>query len=539
MIQFKRQFSKKSKLALVIASAVLLSIPWEGASCITIFVGLVPLMLISAQYGPSRREAMAMLGWATLAFVLWNAATIWWVWNASPAGPITATIVSTWWNLVPFMLFHILSKRTTKVLAYTTFIASWIAAEYIYTDSPAMSFPWLVLGNGFADDTWAVQWYEYTGVFGGSLWVLLVNVLAFEACLTMRKRVWVVATLALAIPICISIGLFYKYDAEGDYYSQLEKTTVSVAQPNIPCYGRDSKTDPNPLVPEKHHKILLNLLEEVPDSTEFILMPETSLEYSVNESRPTQDLMVDRIVKHLQTTRPSAMVVAGTTTVHNYGATKATETAREDGNTYYDLFNSSLGIDASGDVQIHHKGKLVVGTEIIPSWLRGVGNAVAVQLGEDEFTEYGIGTEQKPFEHNGKKVAPAICYEGLYGDHMAEFARNGAEALFVASNDGWWDNTPGHKYLFKFCRLRAIETRRDVARSANTGVSGFITMRGDDGERLEWDQRGVLTADIRLNDEQTFYTKYGDYIGRLSLYIAALCLLYLVATWAKKKFYLN
>ena len=122
---------------------------------------------------------------------------------------------------------------------------------------------------------------------------------------------------------------------------------------------------------------------------------------------------------------------------------------------------------------------------------------------------------------------------------MAEFVRNGAEALFVVSNDGWWGNTPGHRYLFKFCRLRAIEMRRDIARSANTGVSGFINMLGEDGSRLEWEEQGILTSDIRLNSRKTFYTKYGDYIGRLSLYIAVLCLLYFIAYSAKKRFYLN
>ena len=535
MIEFKRQFSKKSKAALAVASAILLAIPWEGASCITIFVGLVPLMLISAQYGPSKRDAFAMLGWATLAFVLWNIATIWWVWNATPAGPIAATIVSTWWSLIPFMLYHILSKRTTKVIAYTVLITAWIAAEYLYTESPALSFPWLVLGNGFADDTWAVQWYEYTGVFGGSLWVLLVNVLAFEACLTMSKKMWVVATLALVVPICISIGLFYKYDAEGKYYTSLKTTTVSVVQPNIPCYGAEGKYG---LSVSKQHDILLDLLDEVPDSTEFVLMPETALVYSMNEAAPSHEPIVKRMALSLGEKKPSTMIVAGTPIARFYGDVKGSETARKGRNGYYDSFNSALGIVANGDVQIHHKGKLVVGVETIPSWLRSAGDMFAVDLG-GMVGQLGIGTEQKPFEHNGKKVAPAICYEGLYGNHMAEFARNGAEALFVISNDGWWGNTPGHKYLFKFCRLRAIETRRDVARSANTGVSGFITMQGEDGERLEWDKRGVLTADIRLNKEQTFYTKYGDYIARLSLYIAVLCLLYLVATWAKKKFYLN
>ena len=72
MIQFKRKFSKKSKLALVLVSALLLSISWWGASCITIFVGFVPLLLISAQYSDSKRDAFAMLGWATLTFLLWN-----------------------------------------------------------------------------------------------------------------------------------------------------------------------------------------------------------------------------------------------------------------------------------------------------------------------------------------------------------------------------------------------------------------------------------------------------------------------------------
>jgi apolipoprotein N-acyltransferase len=64
-------------------------------------------------------------------------------------------------------------------------------------------------------------------------------------------------------------------------------------------------------------------------------------------------------------------------------------------------------------------------------------------------------------------------------------------------------------------------------------------MQGEDLQRLEWDRYGVLTADIRLNTEQTVYTRFGDYIARLSLLIAGLCLLYFVAYQAKKRFYLN
>ena len=532
MIQFKRRFSKKTILALCFASAVLLSIPWEGASCITLFVGLLPLLLVSAQYGSSCREAFKMLGWATLTFVAWNIATVWWVWNATPAGPIAATICSSWWSLLAFMAYHIISKHAPKALAYVVFVTAWIAGEYLYTQAPALSFPWLVLGNGFADDPWAVQWYEYTGVFGGSLWVLLVNILAFEACLTMRKRAWIVATLAMVTPIAISIALFYKYEPDAEAYTSLPKMTVSVTQPNIPCYEKFN------ISAKEQQDNLMELLAEAPDSAEFVLMPETALAEMINDRQPEHSLIVNRISDYLRAEKPLTMVVSGGETMRLYGNVKGSETARKRGMHYMDIYNSSLGIDAEGGVQLHHKGKLVVGVETIPLWLRKAGNLFAVDLG-GTFGQLGVGDSQKSFVHNGKKVAPAICYEGLYGGHMAEFARNGSEALFVVSNDGWWGNTPGHKYLFAFCRLRAIELRRDVARSANTGVSGFITMQGEDTQRLEWDNRGVLTSDIRLNDKLTFYANYGDYIGRLALYIAMLCLLYFVAYTVKKKFYLN
>ena len=532
MIQFKRQFSTKTKMALCLASALLLSLPWEGASCITLFVGLLPLLLVSAQYTPSWRDTLSMLGWATLTFVLWNAGTIWWVWNATPAGPIAATICSTWWSLLAFMAYHIVSKHAPKALAYVTLVTAWIAGEYLYTLAPALSFPWLTLGNGFADDPWAVQWFEYTGVFGGSLWVLLVNVLAFEACLTMRKRTWIAATLALAIPLGISIALFYKYQPDGKFYSSLDKMTVSVTQPNIPCYEKFNNSA------EQQQDNLMELLAEAPDSAEFVLMPETALAEMINDRQAERAYIVNRISDYLRAEKPATMVVSGGETVRSYGNVRGSETARKRGMYYMDIFNSSLGIDTTSKVQLHHKGKLVVGVETIPAWLRKAGDRFAIDLG-GTFGQLGIGKSCTPFEHNGKKVAPAICYEGLYGDHMAEFVRNGAEALFVVSNDGWWGNTPGHKYLFAFCRLRAIELRRDVARSANTGVSGFITMQGEDIQRMEWDNRGVLTADIRLNDKQTFYARFGDYIGRLSLLIAGLCLLYFIAYIVKKRFYLN
>jgi apolipoprotein N-acyltransferase len=107
--------------------------------------------------------------------------------------------------------------------------------------------------------------------------------------------------------------------------------------------------------------------------------------------------------------------------------------------------------------------------------------------------------------------------------------------MLVMSNDGWWGNTPGHKRLFDFCRLRAIETRRAVARSANTGVSGFINSRGDVEQRLDWDERGVLSADVELSQRTTAYVTYGDWLGRMGLLLTFLGVMYFTAYRIRRK----
>ncbi|MBR7129639.1 MAG: M24 family metallopeptidase [Tidjanibacter sp.] len=86
-----------------------------------------------------------------------------------------------------------------------------------------------------------------------------------------------------------------------------------------------------------------------------------------------------------------------------------------------------------------------------------------------------------------------------------------------------------------FSRLRAIETRRWVCRAANTGISGFITPKGEVVQSLGWDQRGVLTQQVVPTRRVTFYATWGDYLGRLGGYVFLLCLLYYVSYRVRKK----
>jgi len=141
----------------------------------------------------------------------------------------------------------------------------------------------------------------------------------------------------------------------------------------------------------------------------------------------------------------------------------------------------------------------------------------------------GVDSAQIPFTgRKNLKVAPVICYESAYGEFVSHSVRNGANMIFVITNDGWWGNTPGYRQHFLFSRLRAIETRRSVARSANTGISGFINQRGDVSQATKYWVPAAIRQTINANDVLTFYVKHGDYLARISVIGALLSFLFTI-----------
>jgi apolipoprotein N-acyltransferase len=130
---------------------------------------------------------------------------------------------------------------------------------------------------------------------------------------------------------------------------------------------------------------------------------------------------------------------------------------------------------------------------------------------------------------SGVKVGPVICYESVYGAFVTEYVREGAQFLAVMTNDAWWGNTPGHKQLLSYTRLRAIETRRPIARSANTGISAFINPFGEIEQTLDYEIQGSLEAEVKPQNKLTYYVRSGDFIARLALGISGFLFLFAIA----------
>jgi len=523
-------------LLLSVLTGLLLSVGWpaNGFSFILLFA-LVPLLFVEDTLlkNKGNNSRFSVLLYAYLSFIIWNILTTWWIYYASLFGAVMAIVLYSLFMALVFFFFHVTRRNIYKgSIGYLALIAYWITFEYLHLDWD-LSWSWLNLGNGFSNYYKFIQWYEFTGSLGGSLWILLSNILIFHLIkitidrLKNRKRfiINLVGTLMMVfIPLIISYYIYINYTETNN------PVEIVVVQPNIDPYNEKfggMSTD------QQIEKILNLAREKVTPNTRFIVAPETALPEGVWVDELNNVPSIKKI-KSLLLKYPKASVVIGASTYKLYKEKdKNSSSARKypGMDASYDAFNSALYIDTSLNIGVYNKSKLVPGVEKMPfPKIFGFLEKFAIDLGG---TSGSLGTQDERTAFcsaNNMKVAPVICYESIYGEFITGYIKNGAQLIFIITNDGWWKDTPGYRQHCTYASLRAIETRRSIARSANTGTSCFVNQRGDRFQLTKWWQPDVISQSINANDKLTFYVKHGDYIGRILCYISLLLGLFTIAS---------
>lgn len=528
----------KHPLLLALTSAFLLWLAWPPHTFTAplLLIGFVPLLIALDEIilKKEKKTGKKVFLTAGLTFLVWNTACIYWVYNAISAynSPIVALLICiipyglgallmtfAFWLYYRFRLF-----TPKKGLAYLALLCFWIGMEYLHATWD-LAFPWMTLGNGLAGMHQLAQWYESTGVYGGSIWIMVSNILAFEAYKNYQSKTGypkvrpaIAWLLFLIIPAGISLIKYYTYQ---------EKTmpvNVIAVQPNIDPYEKSGG-----ISPAQQLKTLTFLSDSVAQTnTEYFIWPETAIPDFADEDKIRGNMDYMNMQSFLNKYK-NGTLITGIESIRVYND-KQTLSAKLDANSglYFDNFNSAMQVENSANVQFYHKSKLVPGVEKMPfpkmlaflaPVFSGLGGTVS-----------GWGWQDKPgvlYSQNGVGVAPVICYESLWGGWIGESVKNGAQFIAIITNDGWWGNTSGKDQHFLYAKLRAIETRRWVVRSANTGISGFINQRGDVVKQSKWWTRDALKMDINLNDQLTNYVKTGDIIAQLLSIIGVVLALFI------------
>jgi apolipoprotein N-acyltransferase len=513
---------------LAILSALLLSAAWPiNGFTFIIFGALIPLLFLenSIRLSDFKRRGLLVFGYSYLTFLLWNLLITWWLINSSLIGMLFANICNSFFYAIVFTCFSWAKTRLPNRSAYLFLIALWLAFEKLHL-SWDFSWTWLNLGNVFSENIYWIQWYEYTGVFGGSLWVLVINVWLFHVFKNHNTilgykplaRKMIAPLIFIALPITFSLYLYEKVE-EGS-----EDIKVLLLQPNIDPYNTKYSLTNSSFIDLWKKQVQ----PFYSDSLDYILSPETYFAEGYGEE--FREFNGSKLHEELQQELakiPLTQYITGIQFYDLYSQEKApslTANLIRKG-LWADYYNSALAEQSNEIFQIYHKSKLVVGVENMPfkSVLKPLLGDVLLDFGG---TVASRVTQKKRdvFSHTNSKLkaAPIICWESIFGEFVTGYVNEGATFLAVISNDAWWGETPGHKQLLSYTRLRAIETRRDIARSANTGISSIINAKGEIINQTSYNTKTALIGKLSSRSNLTFYVRFGDIIARWSVFVAGL-----------------
>lgn len=522
-------------LSLTLLFAALMSVPFLVPHLgLFALVGFVPILVMEAV--AEMHRVKHFWKWHYFAFVLWNAVTTFWVCNATIGGGIFAVLANAFQMSLIFGVFRLSKRHLGNILPYIFLAVMWIAWERFYFDAQ-ISWPWLTLGNAFARTTSLVQWYEFTGTLGGSLWIWSCNLCAFFIIMfflgdhykdmrpVSKYSLFAGFILLLAGPMVLSLNIYSHYDE-----SDKESLEVVIAQPNFDPYQKFES-----LTQEEQNRVLLDLFDQGIAQTSgrpLLIAPETFTNDIVIGSyhqSPTWSEFSDFLAAH----KPADILFGASSYEYIESKEAPSHTARHlRDNLWYESHNSALMLDNNRNTEIFHKSKLVVGVEKTPFPAvftkidDMLGGVMGRCVGQDEITLLHAGSIP---------VGPIICYESVYGEYCTGYVKNGARVLVIITNDSWWGNTPGYRQHLSYASLRAIETRRDIARCGNSGISAIIDQRGNILKQSDWWQREVMTGKVNLNEGETFFVRHGDLAGRFCTAVFFLILLlYFVKLFLKR-----
>ncbi|MBI2731228.1 MAG: apolipoprotein N-acyltransferase [Sphingobacteriales bacterium] len=516
---------------LSILSGLLLFAAWPMSPLtLLIFVAWIPLLFIEQQ-GLSK---LAFFFYCYLTLFIWNVSTTWWIWNASAPGAVGAILANSLLMTIPWLGFYSTKKRFGNRIGYLSLIVYWLTFEYIHLHDWGLSWPWLTLGNVFATHTEWIQWYSITGSSGGTLWVMAVNVLLFKsidaaesAVFKMRWKKLMGAFTVILLPMFFSLVMSIHMALPPP------KENMVIVQPNIDPYEKIATGSF-----EAQLQKLISLSEQQTDSnTQVIIWPETALymENGIEENKMKENYFLNPLWGFLKR-HPQVKLFTGIESYRVFDSKTSVNARPITGtNFFFESYNGSVLLDSSGPLQFYHKSMLVPGVETLPwflhfldHWFEKFGGTTAGYTKQKDRSVIDIPNSEY-------KIAPAICYESIYGEFMSEYFRKGANVIAIITNDGWWGNTPGYQQHMNYARLRAVETGHWVVRSANTGISCVINEYGIIQDQQHWNKAAAIRHQVHHKTTSTFFVKFGDVISKAAFLLCALLLLWTIFYVIRKK----
>lgn len=507
-----------------------------------LFIAFIPLIYIHEEILQKKIRKINYLS-IYLAFLIWNTSSTYWILKMNLIGGISTFIANSFLQLLPFLFSYITVYLTKKkYLGELSLILSWISFEIIF-EKWDLAWPLLTLGNGLGDNVLIIQWYEFIGVHGGSLWIILINLLLYKVFLHIQRKlklsfIHILSLIAvLIVPLICSLFRYY------NYRSTTSSAEIVVVHPNLNCYSEKYNGSLSVSEQVSHH---IKLTKEcITQETNYIIWPETAIP-NLDWIELLDSNQNIQNIKNFLKDFPNAKLVTGAVIFELFKEGLKTPANNEkfdlhfhtEFKVWYYTYNAALFVDTSDNIQIHAKQNLVPFEERVPypKLLSIFKNAVG-SLGNFGFSRRS--QNQYIFDTDSNKIVPLICYESLFSDEASKYTRQGGNALFVILNEGWYNSSFGALQFFSISRIRAIENRRFIVRSSNYGISSIIDYKGDIIKKDVLKLPNSFKSNIQFNKNISFYAKYSGNINLVILIAFFLLVFFTFISYLLTKFMSN
>lgn len=373
----------------------------------------------------------------------------------------------------------------------------WTAGEWVVGHLPDVAFPWMGLGTSLSAYPVLAQTAEWWGARGLTFFVVVANVLLADTFdpgeISRRRR----AVGALAV--VGGLVLAATYGAWREQRVGLRSVgPVAMLQPNIGFSEKWEEAEAEAIVDR-----LLEMSERAIRSGRpaLVLWPEAAAPGYLDHGRDWGQ-RIDALAR----TAHTPILASGLD-------------VRIDGPGDLTYFNAAFFVDSTGTRNpdaVYRKRYLVPIVERVPfvnpAWFGGLRY----------FGGFGRGRRFPVFATAIGRFGVMICYESAFESVARRYRSAGADFLVNITNDAWYGRTAATHQHAAHLVLRAIETRAGVARAANSGISGFIDPLGRYRDATELDTEALVIGSLETSDVTTLYVRWGDWVGRLCVTLAAL-----------------
>lgn len=486
-IKEKSGFLKKFEGMLSIASAILLafSFPSFNLSFLA-WISFVPLFIALEDKNLPGRFLTGYL-WGIIFF----SAIFYWLKNVSYLGGISLVLILSLFPAI-FSSYKIRDKWYTVYAVPALWTAMEFARSTLFT-----GFPWALAGHSQYQSLPIIQIADYTGVYGISFLILLVNFSIYSMIKKYSKAFGSIVFTLVFLVVTYSYGYYRLKENIGG-----QPLKISVLQGNIPQENKWDSAYRDDIL-EKYKILTIEAGRKGPD---LIVWPETSLPGLMDGEGNLYGY-----IKELAGAVEAPFIVGA---------------VRQYGEKYY---NSAYMISNTGEIlAVYDKLHLVPFGEYIPfeksiPWFR---NMIDKTIGDFDFgretglfsirsTRKIISDKEIVRSTNFLRFGVLICFEDIFPYLSRNLVKKGSDFLINITNDAWFGKTSAPLQHVQSSVFRAVENRVPLVRAANTGVSCFIDQKGRITSTLNENGqviyvRGVLTDEIKHKDIRTYYTQNGD-----------------------------